>query len=501
MLNTRLLIILQELMAANGPVTSDFLSKKLQVTSRTVRNDIKELDSTLSDYGASITSIRGTGYALFIKEESLFRSYLKEILKNNHAKFGAIPNSSYERVVYIIRRLLLSDNNIKLDDLATELYVSKSTIQNDLREVKKALFPFEITLDTRSNSGIKVKGEELKLRFCMSEFLFSHRQFEKDIIAERIFPLNTEEIFVIRKIILHQINELDINLSDIGFNNLIIHVAIACVRIKNGNYVSLFSKEIKDIMKEPEFEVAKNIVKQIEDHLDIIFPPSEIAYITIHLLGNKIISEPLTPESLEEMKHIFDEDVYHLTLKILKRIEEHLHLEIIHDRELLIGIALHLKPAINRHIYSMNMRNPMIEQIKHNFPLAFEAGLLASKVIQEELEIEINENEIGYLALHIEAAMERHRMNHEVKRCMIVCASGVGSAAFLKYKLKAEFGPKLEIVGTTEYYKLKDIPFHKLDFVISTIPINETLPVPVIEVDVLLGKADFEQIAQVLKGE
>ncbi|WP_347836278.1 PRD domain-containing protein [Gracilibacillus sp. JCM 18860] len=49
----------------------------------------------------------------------------------------------------------------------------------------------------------------------------------------------------------------------------------------------------------------------------------------------------------------------------------------------------------------MNIRNPMLEDIKNNYPLAFEAGIIASMAIEEESSTKIDENEVGYLALHI----------------------------------------------------------------------------------------------------
>lgn len=497
-MNTRLISILKELMAAKVPLTSDYLSRKIQVTSRTVRNDMKELDATISKHGAAISSVRGTGYELVVKDDRRFRSFLNEIVQSS---FATSPSTSEERVLYVIRKLLLSDQCLKPDDLAKELYVSKSTIQNVLREVRKVLRKYDIGLETRTNFGLKVTGDELKLRFCISDYLFCDKEGERDIFLEQLPNITSEELSIIRHITLQQMKEHDINLSDIGFNNLVTHLAIACVRIRNKNYLTLHSLEFRDIFKEPEFEVATEMVKQIADALQVVFPPFEIAYVTIHLLGNKIISQPIAPENLEEIKQLLDQEAYDLTMKILESIESNLQLGVSDDKELLIGIAMHLKPAIHRHIYGMNIRNPMVEAIKKTYPIAFKAGILASIVLKQEKEIMIDENEIGYIALHIGAAIERRKTNHEVKRCMIVCASGVGSAAFLKYKLQAEFGTKLNIVGTTEYYRLKEIPFHTLDFIISTIPISDKLPIPVVEVAVLLGKNDFDKITVALKGE
>ncbi|RBW67815.1 BglG family transcription antiterminator [Bacillus taeanensis] len=494
--NGRIISILRELMAAKSPLTSDYLASVNQVTSRTVRSDIKELDTLLSKHGAAIKSVRGTGYELTVQNEQLFRQLLQKLSDNDSAVQGILPSLPEERVQFLINRLLLTDQFVKLEELADELYISKSTIQNDLRDVKKILQNYGITLETRPNYGFRLKGEEAKLRYCMSEYLFDRTETELDLMNANLSILPKEEMKVIRAIILEQIKENDISLSDIGLNNLIIHIAIACKRIRNKNYVSLYPQELKNIINQKEYVVAANIVLEIERGLHVVFPQTEVAYIAIHLLGTKMIVD--TDMSEKEIKTVINQEVYQLTISMLDTIETKLHLGIRHDKELLIGISLHLKPAINRYRYGMNLRNPMLDAIKSNYPLAFQAGVVAGMVIKRELGIEIHENEIGYLALHIGAAIERKNMGNEPKRCMIVCASGVGSSKLLYYKLKSKFGSKLEILGTTEYYKLHQTSLHALDFLISTIPIADSFSIPVIEVNTILGGHDLEKIEKII---
>ena len=104
---------------------------------------------------------------------------------------------------------------------------------------------------------------------------------------------------------------------------------------------------------------------------------------------------------------------------------------------------MHLKPAINRHTFGMTVRNPMLEDIKNNYPLAFEAGIIAAMALDETFGVTIDENEVAYLALHIGAAIERKKATNKPKQCYIVCASGVGSAQLIKYRIKRLFARKL----------------------------------------------------------
>ncbi|WP_158634058.1 BglG family transcription antiterminator [Radiobacillus deserti] len=198
--------------------------------------------------------------------------------------------------------------------------------------------------------------------------------------------------------------------------------------------------------------------------------------------------------SEKEIENVLEDEVYQLTITVLDAIEERLHLGIRHDTELIMGLGLHLKPAINRYRYGMNIRNPMLEDIKVKYQVAFEAGIIAGMALEKHVGAKIDENEIGYLALHIGAAMERRKLESGPKRCLIVCASGMGSAQLLNYKIQAKFGSQIKVLGTTEFYKLNNVDFSEVDFVISSIPIRETLPVPVIEVNTILGEGDLQRI-------
>ncbi len=493
MLNSRMTILLRELMAADTALTSRYLASITDVSSRTAREDIKQLDEMIE--GAHIESIRAKGYKLTIQDNQSFRNYIKNAYQEKQLDDAVIPNSPEERVRYLIKRLLLEDSYVKLEDICEEMYISKSTIQNDLKQVKQILKKYEIVMDKRPNYGLKVKGSEFKLRFCMSEYVFERDKkvkASKQILLDQLPFLTEAQLSKIWTIIIEEIKENDITPSDIAINNLFIHLAIACKRIKSGNHVSIYKINLDEILNQTEYAVADRIVTKVEGCLQLTFPHEEVAYIAIHLMGTKMISQTNLQD--EEIREVLDDDIYQVTLSILNRIEEKFDLNIRNDRELIVGLALHLKPSINRFKYGMNIRNPMIDDIKFNYPLVFEAGIIAGIVLEEEMGVSIDENEIGYLALHIGAAIERGKIRQGPKRCLVVCASGYGSAQLLKYKLQSEFDSKLEVAATTEYYKLQQCSLADIDFIVSSIPIPDLLPIPVIEVNTILAEKDLEKI-------
>ncbi|MFY4775182.1 BglG family transcription antiterminator [Metabacillus sp. RGM 3146] len=495
MLNTRTTSILRELIRTETSMTSEYLAKLSGVTSRTIRNDIKELNVLILKSGAYIHSIRGTGFQLVIKDDQKFRELLQEIVKNENEKPGETPALPKERIQYLLRRLLLAKEYSKLDDIADEMFISKSTLNNDLRDVKKILHSYGITLEKRPNFGLKCKGDEFKIRLCIADQVFNTFDIDFDPRTAGIEAITKEDISAIRSTIIENIKEHGITLSDIGLSNLLIHIAIAITRIQNKKYINVISAELDDLKERKQYRVAEEIVSSLESIYKIEFPVVEIAYITIHLLGTKIISELNFSE--RDMHGIIDRRLYLLIDKIVDTINEELNLGIKNDKELFIAMSLHLKPALNRFRYGINLPNPYLNDIKSNYPLAFQAAVIAGSVIKQELNIDINEHEVGYLSLHIGAAMERRKKG--TKRCMIVCASGVGSAKLLESKIRSKFAVEMEIAGTTPYYNLLNAELNSIDFIISTVPVPYKLPIPVIHVNTILGESDLEKIESCLK--
>ncbi len=494
--NTRLQLIIQQLLASDDLLTSSELALHLHVSSKTIRTDIKELNKLLNDDIAYIESHRGKGYRINVINEDRFKLFLHKVIEENNQ---VAPTEPEGRIQFLMEKLLLQSSYIKMDVLAEELFISRSTLQSDLKTVREILERYNLFLDQKPNYGIKVRGDEMKIRFCISEYIFNQKPKMIDQTTAWSEILPKEEIEWIRNSILSKLRKHQIIITDIGLHNLITHIAIACKRIHDGKVVEIHQKELSKITDRKEYTIAKEIVEEIEQKLKVSFSVNETAYIAIHLQGTKKVH---SDSEIEEAKSVLDEDIQQLTGSILERIDKIYSLNLCEDKDLMLALSLHLKPAISRYTYQMNLRNPMLEEIKNKYPFSFEAALTGADIIREKLDIIIDESEIGYMALHLEAALERQKKSERnKKRCIIVCASGLGTAQLLLLKLKYRFRDELNIVGTTEYYNLDKQSIHDLDFIISTIPIPEKLPVPVIQISTLLGNQDINKIEKLIHND
>src|SRR5699024_3996900 len=116
--------------------TSSELAIALQVSSKTIQTDKKELGKLLDNDIAYIESYRGKGYRINVINEDGFKQFLqKAVAKNNQV----VPTEPEDRIQFLMEKLLLQSSYIKMDVLAEELFISRSTLQSDLKNVRKIL--------------------------------------------------------------------------------------------------------------------------------------------------------------------------------------------------------------------------------------------------------------------------------------------------------------------------------------------------------------------------
>lgn len=483
---------------SNSYLTINDLSDKYGVTSRTIRNDIKTINEILCKYSACIDKNSDNEYFLNATDKSKFTEFEKDILLNFEFDFS----EPRHRIIYISLRFLFANEYIKLEDLIDEMYISMSTIKNDIKKVRTNLEDYNLELDYKPNHGMKIAGgAEKDIRNCISNLIYEINTLNFARFNCGIGDLFDSEILDdIYNIVVKNINESSIKISDDILNNLVIHIAIAIKRIQMNQY---FKTKIEaDFNSNDEYQIAINIINDIEERFDIEFPTDEITYIGMHLMGTKLIVNSRNYASLLDKE---DDENIELVYEIMAELSRYLGFDLTKDKEFLQAVLLHIKPAIYRYRNGLNIRNPLLESIKENYILPFEAAKISGAIINNRLGIDFNDDELGYLAIHIGTAIERHKLEKSPIRALLVCTTGVGTSKLLQYKLEARFKDEIKIVGTSELYNIDKFKNENLDLIISTIPYPHFMKgsypskLPYIYIKDILGDVSFEAIEEFVK--
>ena len=117
-------------------------------------------------------------------------------------------------------------------------------------------------------------------------------------------------------------------------------------------------------------------------------------------------------------------------------------------------------------------------------------------IFEKELELEINEHEVGFLALHIGGAIERQL---SMLSACIVCDYGIGISQILKEKITRAI-PDLKITSVFSGRDIHGIKKEESDFIISTTPLDGyRLNRDVIMIGHLLDEDDVEKLEDYMR--
>lgn len=458
--------------------SSEEIGQALELSKKTVQKEISILNSYIEKNGAIVVSEPGKGYQFKILNEDKFKNFLKHDWYKYAYFHQENPNKDF-RIESILKLLLFSNSFIKQQELADMFYVSPSQINKDLKKVRKLLGAYKIDLISKPYYGMKIKGNEKEIR----------RAIRNEIGEDPSIFGKDEEKKLFSKIqsIIDGISFPEsFYMPYANFKNLVIHIYISILRIKNGKYIEISDELSKRVVSHEEFDTANMVVKELSDKLDIKFPEEEILYLTMHLISKNAVTnyEKVSPEISELAQKMIDE-IYKVSKYDFRS-----------NIDLFFALALHLGPLIERLRYGLTMNNPILADIKEN-QISFMLATIATTPINQTYNTKVSDDEIGYLALHLASAMEN---NTQQKRdILIVCGSGNASAQIMKTQIEKKYMSQISSLSLTDLSKLKLYKLDNFDFIVSSVPIKEKTKTPIVYVDVIFKQQDFLKIDDAIK--
>lgn len=234
------------------------------------------------------------------------------------------------------------------------------------------------------------------------------------------------------------------------------------------------------------------IVAELEEEFRIEIPKVEVSYICLHIKGAKHEKVSWNGEAGLEME---SREIQQLVNAMIDAYDPQQAYLLKQDEEFMQGLLAHLQPTLVRLTYGMQIQNPVLEDIKNNYPAIYARCGKVAGVLEKRVGKCVPEEEIGFLMVHFGAAMVRLEGKREQIRKVhvgVVCSSGIGISRLMSSKLKKVFKDRMEL---TTYGKNDITPYiaGKTDFFVSSIPMDRQ-QVPVIYVNPLLNEENMEEI-------
>jgi len=481
-------------------ISADAIAKQLNISSKTVRNDLEKLEGFCPEYDCEIIKKPGKGLTIKGTHEDIQRLLIS---LNRERETENLPWVRQQQILYL---LLSAKEATLIKEISVSLYVSRATINNDLNIINDWLSKYQVDIHYVKNQGVFVKGQETSIREAFKRAIFFRQNTSaadavkydgsKVIYSDAIKNLESYYKIDFSEYIdlVHVLKEaLGFRLSSEAVVNLAITLVVMVIRIKNGFRVIL-DYEIAQMLKGcDEFHSIEPIVNQVEDKMAIRFPEADKYYLLLHLLSGKRLKQDALTILLggSDTNKI---EVNKVIRKFIQVVQSDIGITLDKDERLFENLIVHIRPSLNRMLAGLTLQNPLLNEIKKDYYDIFLIVEKSAKVLEECFQLKLPEDEIAFLTLHFAVAIER---KSKTIRILVACSSGVGISQLLVAKLERLF-KNIEIVDVISIYDIDKYKDKGIELLISTIDIEEIEGIKTIIVNPLMTEADIKNLTEII---
>lgn len=456
-------------------ITGEKLARYLGVSSRTIRNDILSINSALNGE-LSVKASRRNGYYITEDEMDGFKAIIGE---GDDWKNVIAPHN---RSCAILGHVL-EEGSVSLYDLEEELYLSQTALREEVLKLKKLL---EDRLDTPvvflEGSTVRVSGEEDKVRLAIFNMIKYEEQTHPDCgcgYMELLFPerFSVGDYREFVNAVKNYFRAHEIQVSDASL-----------YLVSNSIYATLLRKEQGHELNEVKAdEFVVEVLTSLLFHLkaqNVELSENDEALLKIFLYSVRLVSGPENSGASALSGVILKE----FCQEVMNKYSFDLH----QSDSLFDNMALHLEYLIRRIDTGYRIDNPILQDIKTQYPYAYEIAILLVPIMFKYKGIPIRDEEIAYMALYVAYFLEK--VNRRLK-AVIINAPRQSVYAILCNWIEDHFQNQIEVVKILPEHQLEwYLTDHMADLIIATEGKWIRTDIPVFRINGIPTQQDYQAL-------
>lgn len=463
-------------------ITGNELAQQLNVSPRTIRNDVVAINKNIFPYEAQILSERSKGYLYYAKNPDIIQ------------KLNQIDTAFFtkeDRMRYLAFRLCLTDEALNIYDLEDEMFVSHTTLEHDLHYLKMRYVLSEpnIKLEQKKDN-ISFEKNEKKRRAVLNQLF--HEDWNYNTSGNTYYGYNflNKDIldYIMDEVPLH-LSRYKIAMEDPSLVSLNLSIAIMYHRVVSGHPLPSTPPIPKP---DTQANLATNsLVDALEGQLHCSFSHEERDELYQRIASGHL--PDIAKITFSELSQYFGPITLNLADAYLEKIKKVFNLDFIGDRDFYITLLAYLQ-YLQTPIHIFNKQgNPNIA--KKNLLKEMEIAYLFQDLALEYLGYYINQAELLYLAHCISGALEFLYETHPESKLktVICCHMNLSTAWALKRKVLGAFDKYLDIVSLLPINAKSAYDFNNIDLILSTVrkPITNHSGTDIIQISHFLTPRDY----------
>lgn len=477
MIDSQDLSILHEIAFRNQRSTAE-LERKLLLTRRQITYSIKKINELLFEDNQNLVKVSSDKLILDSRIEKTLQNYL---LKMN---FSDVYHSKENRQLMILLTLSCSLEYLSLDHLILMLDSSRSTVINDLKEVKRNLRRNAIHVEYTRVKGYFLSGDEANIRYMVMKRIitFLHQdngEFFLESYLKKQFNIDYSKFE--RKIL-----EASKHYQISFFENKLKEFTYCFILLNQRFKKKRFQRTIDDSIDKQsnEYQFSCNICEYFN-----IERIENIYYIAAWILGLST-GDIYTATSDRSM-------IKNIVQRLIARFESLSGIRFLDKEAVTCRLYEHFRPTYYRIFYHLPIVNPLAHKIQKEYPEMYALVNEAIRPLQPLFDRELPTDEIAFLTVHFAAsAFEEQEEHVKRNRGLILCPNGIGTSIILQKELESLF-PSIEFV--VQDFRRKIAP-DSFDIVFTTTITTDMLSmkIPFIVVNpIMTSREKFELIGRV----
>ncbi|MBM6676918.1 PTS sugar transporter subunit IIA [Olsenella uli] len=475
-MNERIVAIAQELARSDRTLTLDGLAGEYEVSSRTIRNDVKSINLFLAEKGMEQLEY-GPGGAIVVPPD--FSRVLASLPVQG---FYSYKLSSEERKTLAVVIMALEPGYVTLAAIADRFSVSRATVLNDLDGIKAVARDAGLEVISRPNRGLKVVGDETALRGFLLNFVLTKPALAEQWAAVSAGKVGQADEVTIDKILNEQCRLHKAVLDDRSFGIVRRYLQIAVQRCRDG--MRMKGDWVVPSERQEALSFARDVISLLAQYCGVGMGEGEAENLSLVLETSGFRSD--AEFTIEDVQ------VQTVTRRFVQNVSLACGVDLNGDYSLFECLSNHLETMFSSDASRFPV-NPVLREVVTDQPQVLDAVKDNLPILEAYSRRRITEVETIYVALHICAALERRKNRERRLRVVVVCDEGVGTSRLVVEDLRGRFD--IRVIKVIPAHEAPYLESYRADLVISTVALNEC---PVDNVVALLpfSDRDYERMRE-----
>ena len=466
-----------------------YFSSTLSISTKTIYGDIEKLNElllTVPNTDIYIEKSPRKGLMLIGNKGNIepIISYLEK--NNSHGYFNNKSRRltpEYRRLD-IVKRCLLNQERVSLEQLSSDYIVSKTSLNKDIEFINHSLDRENVALNV-THKSIVVKGTESQIQRAIKYFLSLYITKQDSHYLNQLMQsfIGDDSFRQISDLVFEHYESLVQQSSEYYLSSLLISISIQLKRLTLG-----YSTDEEDdllfnhIRHMQSYLMASDLAKKLENYFTIQFTVNDIKYLSKLFFAHRMIDESVSAD---------DPFYIEIIRKIIKKVGAIEGIDLSKDTKLFHSLLAHFPPMITRLQKQITIINPILDEIKVEYSKLFSVLWYALSDLERKFDVNLNDHEISFLLIHFQIALDKAA---DANNIVIICQYGNASSNLILNKVR-QLLPSKDNVEVYSISKLTAEKISNIDLIITTLDINN-LNKPVVKISSLLNTKDYQNIIQ-----